>query len=343
MEIGNQIKELRIRRGVTQESLAQHLGVTPQAVSKWERGVTTPDIGLLPEISTYFGVTIDELFSISDEMRLERIQNMLWDLRVIPQADVDSSREFLLNKANHDPQNGKYHALLAQMENHIADSHRFLASEYAKEALRRDHTIKMAHSELTSAMGGTCGDWCARNHYALIEYYKEFVEQHPKYLSGYLWLLDQLLDDNRLVEAEKYCSIVEKLDNTFRAPYYRGVLTLQKGDVITAKKMFANMEKRFAEDWLMYLSLGDAMIRIGDYEQAKIYYRKYNDNQNSGPRYTDGLTSIAQLCEIQGDYAGAILAAEEEIAVLASDWNTTSGETVDQLLRKIEYLKTRLK
>lgn len=70
MEIGNQIKQLRQRRGVTQENLAEHLGVTPQAVSKWERGVATPDIAMLPEISAYFGVTIDALFAISDETRI---------------------------------------------------------------------------------------------------------------------------------------------------------------------------------------------------------------------------------------------------------------------------------
>jgi len=53
MEIGNQIKALRLHRGTTQEALAQHLGVTAQAVSKWERGVATPDIGMLPDISAY--------------------------------------------------------------------------------------------------------------------------------------------------------------------------------------------------------------------------------------------------------------------------------------------------
>ena len=40
MEIGNQIKQLRQHRGITQEALALHLGVTAQAVSKWERGVS---------------------------------------------------------------------------------------------------------------------------------------------------------------------------------------------------------------------------------------------------------------------------------------------------------------
>lgn len=59
--------------------MAQHFGITAQAVSKWEGGVATPDISLLPDISAYFGVTIDELFSLSDETRMERIQNMLWD------------------------------------------------------------------------------------------------------------------------------------------------------------------------------------------------------------------------------------------------------------------------
>lgn len=43
MEIGNQIKCLRHRRGMTQEEMAQHLGVSAQAVSKWERGVAMPD------------------------------------------------------------------------------------------------------------------------------------------------------------------------------------------------------------------------------------------------------------------------------------------------------------
>lgn len=38
MNIGNQIKALRLRRGVTQEALAQHFGITSQAVSKWECG-----------------------------------------------------------------------------------------------------------------------------------------------------------------------------------------------------------------------------------------------------------------------------------------------------------------
>ena len=273
---------------------------------------------------------------------MKRIQNMLWDVRYLSREDTEASRSFLLDKASREANNPQPYALLAQLENHLANAHREAAAEYAKLALKRDHTVHMAHSELTAAMNGKCGDWCADNHYALIEYYKSFTAEHPDYLSGYLWLIDQLLADYRLEEAEACFAHIETLCTDYRTPYYRGILQLEKGNIPAAMEIFAEMEHAFPEAWGMYLSLGDAMVRIGNYDQAKVYYRKYQDNQKEAPKYTDGLTSIAQICEIQGDYAGAIAAAEEEIAALASDWDTTTGESVDQHLRKIERLKKLL-
>lgn len=61
-KIGEIIKELRKARGISQETLANIIGVTFQAVSKWETGVTDPDVALIPAIASYFGVSIDELF-----------------------------------------------------------------------------------------------------------------------------------------------------------------------------------------------------------------------------------------------------------------------------------------
>lgn len=59
--IGKQIKKYRTQKGYTQEQLGQLLGVTTQAVSKWERG-GTPDVELLPDLSNVLGVSIDSLF-----------------------------------------------------------------------------------------------------------------------------------------------------------------------------------------------------------------------------------------------------------------------------------------
>lgn len=82
------------------------------------------------------------------------------------------------------------------------------------------------------------------------------------------------------------------------------------------------------------------MITVTDPKYNKEYFRKYLQYQKP-PRYTDSLTSIAQLCEIQGDYKGAIAAIKEEIALLASDWNTTTGETVDYHYRNIARLEAK--
>lgn len=61
MSLADKLKELRKSKKVSQEKFADYLGVSYQAVSKWENGITSPDISLLPDISRYFGITVDEL------------------------------------------------------------------------------------------------------------------------------------------------------------------------------------------------------------------------------------------------------------------------------------------
>ncbi len=65
--LGERIKELRARDGRTQDALAGELGVTAQAVSRWEKGICYPDVELIPSIANCFGVSIDELFGYENE------------------------------------------------------------------------------------------------------------------------------------------------------------------------------------------------------------------------------------------------------------------------------------
>lgn len=62
MKIGEKIREYRKAKNISQEALASLLGVTFQAVSKWETNTTTPDLSLIPSLAHYFGVSIDDLF-----------------------------------------------------------------------------------------------------------------------------------------------------------------------------------------------------------------------------------------------------------------------------------------
>ena len=66
------MKTLRKQRGLNQEQMAETLGVSAQAVSKWECGGSFPDISLLPIIADYFGVSVDYLLGHDTSKRVEK-------------------------------------------------------------------------------------------------------------------------------------------------------------------------------------------------------------------------------------------------------------------------------
>lgn len=88
MEIGNIIKKYRTLRNITQEAMAEALSITPQAVSRWETGLSYPDIAIIPEISRYLKVSADELLGLGQTDT------------PLPQTDVPS--ENLLNQTQLD-------------------------------------------------------------------------------------------------------------------------------------------------------------------------------------------------------------------------------------------------
>ncbi len=61
MDLGGKIRKLRKRRNITQEVLARAMGVSFQAVSKWETGAAMPDLTMIPALASFFGVSTDEL------------------------------------------------------------------------------------------------------------------------------------------------------------------------------------------------------------------------------------------------------------------------------------------
>ena len=90
LDLGTKIRQLRHRDGRTQEALAEELGVTAQAVSRWEKGICYPDMEIIPSIANYFGVSIDELFGYDNDRArktaelAERINAMITKKRFLP-------------------------------------------------------------------------------------------------------------------------------------------------------------------------------------------------------------------------------------------------------------------
>ncbi len=96
MHIGKNLKRLRLAKGVTQEQLAEILGVSAQAVSRWENDSSYPDITLLPGIAMYYGVSIDELIGMDDIRREEKLFSIHCDInKLVIAGDVKGAIQLI--------------------------------------------------------------------------------------------------------------------------------------------------------------------------------------------------------------------------------------------------------
>lgn len=80
LKLGENLKKFRLQRELTQEQLADILGVSAQAVSRWENGTTYPDITLLPTVASYFEITLDELMGMENWRSEEQLKELLGQL-----------------------------------------------------------------------------------------------------------------------------------------------------------------------------------------------------------------------------------------------------------------------
>jgi len=83
--LGRRINEYRRQRNITQEQLAEAMGVTSQSVSKWENDISCPDISIMPQLADYFNVTLDKLLRGEEASvgKVQFVQNR-------PQKDFDA-------------------------------------------------------------------------------------------------------------------------------------------------------------------------------------------------------------------------------------------------------------
>lgn len=93
INLGEKIRSLRKAKNISQEILAQYLGVSFQAVSKWENGDTMPDVTMIPAIASFFDVSTDEMFDFNRLDTERKVQQACWDIADWRNADPEKAEK----------------------------------------------------------------------------------------------------------------------------------------------------------------------------------------------------------------------------------------------------------
>ncbi len=340
MELGKKIRLLRFRAGLTQEQLAEKLGLGAQSVSKWETGAAMPDIAMLPLLAEVFGVSIDELFDLTGEQRLNRIENSLDISQELPQ-DLFREYEDFLKALIPDAANGqRAKSLLAYLYWHRMNSFAEKAARYAKDAIRSAPGVKDCQWVLNRAEGHAVWDWNLANHTKAIEFWRGVTEENPLVRLPYLYLIDNLLADHRADEAEKYLERVSRLPDArpVMVRVYRAHIALSRYDEKTADGIIEELVAQYPQDHVCLFEAAQYCAKKCDYERAIGLYEQSFENETRRPRFMDELMAVADIYEIMGEYQKAAETCDRLIDLLENEW----GFTEDTSLEKARREKARL-
>ena len=343
MEIGHKIKQLRIQSGLTQEQLAGRLGVSAQSVSKWENALTMPDITLLPMLAGEFGVSIDELFDLSTDQKLNRIERRLDFEAELPSDIFKEYEEFLQGQLAEHPDKTRILSLLAYLYHHRMEADGRRVSRYAREAIHRSPEKKDCQWFLQMAEGAVTWDWNIANHAAIIDFYKSVIEgdhETPKTPLPYYAVIDNLLADRRTEEAAAYVEIYRTLPahKPCMVPVYEAYIALAAYDEPRADGIMEEVLRQYPNDGILLFEAAQYYARKAEYETAIRYYER-SWACDPKPRHTDAMQGISVIYEILGDYAKAAATQEHLVECLKTEWGYADD---DKAVLEAEREKSRL-
>lgn len=344
MELGKKIKALRFKAGLTQEALAERLGVVPQSVSKWENGATMPDIAMLPALSEIFGVSIDDLFDLSAEQRLNRIENRLNVEEELPQDIFLEYEAFLKEQLDIAERRKQATTLLATLYWHRMETYSRKSAKYAKDVVRMAPKEKSVQWILEDAAGYASWDWNVSNHVEAIAFYRQLVQENPEARMAITYLVDNLLADHRADEAEEYLNRFENLGgNPILAASYRARLALERFDVKEADEIIACLLADYPDDDGAYFEVAQYYARKGDLAQSITLYEKSFEMDSRRPRFYDALQGIADIYQLQGDYASAANTYARIVNLLEKEWGFTEEIALKEAKEKQAALQAKAK
>lgn len=313
--LGSVIKRLRTEQGVTQDALAEYLGISYQAVSKWETGTTLPDITLLPKLAVFFGVRIDELFSVGHEDELERIDVMLQKETMSDQNYAYAKRilDGILKENPKDVEAMKRYAkvYLTKTNADLITAGRML--EQAMELAPLDEEV---YGLYRGVRGGSEYKYHSDNDW-FIRVCEPYAKKYPQNIGLYRMLIEAMISKKYFDRAEELLATVKFAgENKSMKEVFLGDIALAKDDVTKAKEIWAVIP---TTDWLGQYEAGERFNRLNEYEKAiKCFNNAYE--AQTAPRKMDMMYSLAFLYKKLGRFAEAKKEWELIIEGLISDY-----------------------
>ncbi len=313
--LGSVIKRLRNEQGVTQDALAEYLGISYQAVSKWETGTTLPDITLLPKLAVFFGVRIDELFSVNHEDELERIDAML-QRETMTDQNYAYAKRILDGILRESPKNVEVMKRYAKVYLAKTNADMITAGKMLEKAMELAPLDEEVYGLYRSVRGGSEYKQHSDNDW-FIRVCEPYARKYPQNIGLYRMLIEAMISKKYYDRAEELLGAVKFTgENKSMKEVFLGDIALAKGEEAMAKEIWSNIPKT---DWLGQYEAGERFNRLNEYDKAIECFNHAYDAQKA-PRKMDMMYSLAFLYKKLGRFAEAKKEWERIIEGLISDY-----------------------
>ncbi len=278
------IRTLRLQMRLSQEGLGELLGVSAQAVSKWEQGITSPDISLLPAIAECFGVTIDSLFQGVSTKRYPGYGGDRQELFAVYESSKGTDKDF---------------KRAADAYSEVILSGKANSEDYLYYGML--HRIR-AHRDVEIALN----------------YYRRAIaegnrQRDMQWMAAHQTLTNLLVDLGRAEEAvaehRKWCN--EEPDTAWAHVSYSYALE-RAGQLKEAWEELEIALRLDSEDINVLTAAGDLSAKLGRYEDAIGYWDRVSKDSTS----ISHLFSKAEMLASIGEKERAIKQYEEILAWL---------------------------
>lgn len=308
MTMNEKIKNLRLQKRLSQESLGELLGVSAQAVSKWEQGITSPDISLVPIIADCFGVTIDSLFEGMSKRRFPGYGGERQELLAIYESSEGTDEDF---------------KRAADAYSEVILSGKAEAEDYLYYGIL--HRVR-AHRDIEKAL------------YYYRRAIAESKDKHDlQWMAAHQTLTNLLVDLGRVEEAveehRKWCE--EEPDMAWAHVSYSYALD-RAGRLDKAWQELEIALRLDPKDMNVLTAAGDLCARLGRYDEAIVYWDSVSKDSTS----ISHLFSKAEMLAKIGEKEKAIRQYEEILEWLEDQGYNMELESVYPL-RRIEELKEK--